>query len=168
MDLESPEKSWRKGLRGEQKVASKLSALQNEWHVLHSVPVGRKGADIDHLVIGLSGIYALNTKNHSSNNVWVNEDEFVVDGKVRDYARSSHIEGARASRILSNACGFRVRVQAVIVVIARRLTLVGQPNNVAVLDRNQLCPWLELQHPSLNEERVEAIYAVARQRTTWA
>ena len=50
------ERRWRRGAEGEEVVARRLAALDSSWHVLHSVPVGNRDSDIDHVVIGPGGV----------------------------------------------------------------------------------------------------------------
>ena len=59
-----------------------------------AVPVGEKGSDIDHVVMGPSGVFTLNTKNHIRSNVWVTENVFMVNGRKTDYFRNSRHEAA--------------------------------------------------------------------------
>ena len=83
------EKHWAVGADGEEEVAWRLRKLGEGWHVIHSVPVGEKGSDIDHVVIGPAGVFTLNTKNHSRNRVTVTERGVYVNGKPTDYLRNS-------------------------------------------------------------------------------
>ena len=48
----SDKRAWRRGAEGEVEVGRQLLKLGAEGKVLHSVPVGGCGTDIDHLVIG--------------------------------------------------------------------------------------------------------------------
>ena len=78
--------AYRKGGKGERLVAKRLAKLGEEWLVLHSIPVGDKGTDIDHLVMGPGGVFSLNTKNHSGQRVWVHTHAFRVNGaRHEDY-----------------------------------------------------------------------------------
>ena len=74
------ERAWRVGADGEVEVAKQLRHLGHSWRVIYAVPVGERGADIDHLVIGPGGVFTLNTKNHRDKNVWVAERSFMVNG----------------------------------------------------------------------------------------
>src|SRR3954453_4275595 len=72
-------RSWHDGACGELLVGQELSLLPPGWHVLHAIPAGSAGADIDHLVIGPPGVFVLNTKRHldaavkvGTQVVWVN------------------------------------------------------------------------------------------------
>jgi nuclease-like protein len=71
------ERDWAVGADGEEEVAWRLRKLGGEWHVIHSVPVGEKGADIDHVVIGPGGVFTLNAKNHSRHRVTVTQGVFT-------------------------------------------------------------------------------------------
>jgi len=62
--------SWYWGVLGERRVAAHLARLGPEWCVLHSIPIGTKGKDIDHLVIGPPGVFAINTKDHRGKRIW--------------------------------------------------------------------------------------------------
>lgn len=48
-------RSWYTGTIGELAVARALGTLPAGWLVLHSVPVGNRGSDIDHVVVAPDG-----------------------------------------------------------------------------------------------------------------
>ena len=167
LQVHSTERAWRVGAEGEEEVARRLGRLREGWRVLHAVPVGEKGSDIDHVVIGPSGVFTLNTKNHIRSNVWVTDTVFMVNGQKREYFRNSRHEAKRASGLLSAACGFEVLVEPIIVVLAARLTVKSQPADVHVVGRKRIRKWLTHQRPTLTPERVEQIYGYARRDLTW-
>lgn len=72
---------WYKGAVGEIIVGKILTRLGPEWTVLHAVPVGAGGTDIDHVLIGPPGVFTLNTKNHSRQQVWVAGRTLMVAGQ---------------------------------------------------------------------------------------
>src|SRR3954464_10379487 len=54
---------WDEGAKGQEEVGLELLRLPaGEWLVLHDIPVGHHGANIDHLVVGPGGVFSLNTK----------------------------------------------------------------------------------------------------------
>jgi hypothetical protein len=71
------------GARGERTVGRQLNrwAARYGWHVLHAVPVGRRGADIDHVVIGPFGVVTVNTK-ATSTAAWVGEYGLPADPRA--------------------------------------------------------------------------------------
>jgi hypothetical protein len=167
LQVHSNERAWRVGAEGEEEVARRLRRLREGWRVLHAVPVGEKDSDIDHVVIGPSGVFTLNTKNHIRGNVWVTDTVFMVNGQKREYFGASRYEAKRASALLSAACGFEVPVEPVIVVMAARLTVKSHPADVHVVGRKRVRKWLTQQRPTLTPERVEQIYRYARRDLTW-
>lgn len=165
--VHTDERAYRVGADGEEEVAWRMRKLGDGWHVLHSVPVGEKDSDIDHVVIGPPGVFTLNTKNHSRKKVWVAENAFMVSGQKTNYLRNSRHEAARASKLLTNACGFDVQVEPIIVVIASELTIKAQPTDVHIVPRKRIGKWLERRPSTLFPASVEAIYEMARRDTTW-
>lgn len=166
--VQTPAAAWAKGSRGERLVGKRLHRLGPEWRVLHSIPVGTKGTDIDHLVIGPGGVFTLNTKNHLGQRVWVHTSVVMVNGQPQPYLRVSEHEARRAGRLLSSACGFPVAVGGVVVVLADSLRFAGHPDRVHLVGRRDVASWLGRRPRVLDTGSVESIYTVARRSTTWA
>ncbi|MFD0688140.1 nuclease-related domain-containing protein [Actinomadura fibrosa] len=159
------------GARGERTVGGRLDrwARRQGWHVLHAVPVGRNGADIDHVLIGPFGVVTVNTKTTRSK-VWVGENGMLVGGTKVDYLRNSRHEAKRARTLLAAACGRHVPVQPVVVFVGAKGFTVrgGGPKDVAVLaDVRALKRWLRRRGRVLTPEMVAAVHAAARRPTTW-
>lgn len=169
LGVKTEERAWRIGADGEEAVAARLGKLDNRWHVLHAVPVGSKGSDIDHVVIGPPGVFTLNAKNHPDANVWVRGETFKVNGQNQPYVRNSRFEAERAARLLSAATGSPVTATAVIVVCGatRGLTIKEQPRDIRVVARRQVARWLRGLPPVLSDEQVDGIYERARRSVTW-
>lgn len=162
--------AWRNGARGEESLAAELwrIARPGHWRYLHSVPVGSRGSDIDHVLIGPAGVFTINTKNHRASNIWVGGDTFMVNGKRQPYIRNSRHEAQRASRLLTKACGYPVPAKGVIAVIdPRDITIKGEANDVAATTRVQLSRWLARQPQTLDAAQVDAIFTAARRSSTW-
>ena len=167
LGVHTDERAYRVGADGEEEVAWRMRKLGDGWHVIHSVPVGEKGSDIDHVVIGPAGVFTLNTKNHSRKKVWIAEKAFMVSGQKTNYLRNSRHEASRASKLLTAACGYDVPVEPIIVVIAAELTIKAQPTDVHVIARKRIGKWLQRRPSTLGPSSVEAIYNMARRDTTW-
>lgn len=167
--LDTPDRSWARGAAGEREVGHRLEQLRAQgWYVLHSVPIGTRGADIDHLLIGPGGVFCINTKNHSRASVWVSENVIMVNGMKQPYLRNSRTERDRVSRFLTRATGWEVKVQPVIIVMARRYTERSRPRDVWIVGRRHT-PQAFRNLPAIYSfEAVETIYRVARDSATWA
>ena len=136
-------RSWYLGAVGEMRVARALAKLGPEWHVLHSIPVGTRGSDIDHLVVGPGGVFTLNTKNHAGKDVWVAGSVLMVNGQHQKYLRNSAHEAKRAAALLTRAVGREVPVRAAVVLVApRRVTVRRFAEGAAVVTDSQLRRWL--------------------------
>ncbi|WDF34059.1 nuclease-related domain-containing protein [Arthrobacter agilis] len=160
--------SWYQGALGERVVGRQLAALGPEWKVLHAVPVGEKGADIDHVVIGPTGVFTLNTKHHADQSVWAARGAVLVNGRRQPYIRNAEHEATRAGRLLSAAVCHHVAVQPVIVVVgARRLVVKEKHRSVAVLTSDQLLRALTRRPVVLSPEHISLLAAAAAQPSTW-
>ncbi len=171
-NVHTDERAWRVGADGEEAVGARLEKLRDRgWHLLHSVPVGKKDSDIDHVAIGPGGVFTLNTKNHPGGKIWVAKYQMRVNGHVVPYLRNASHEAARASKLLTAAAGFDVSVRSCVVVLTGTMIpevkIKQMPDDVMVLDRMDVPRWFKKGKPVLTPEQVDAIYAVARRSDTW-
>lgn len=161
------DRMWSQGAAGEERVAQRLARLpQPPWTVLHDLPIGAKGANIDHLVIGPGGVYTINTKNLSGR-IWVGGGTFMQNGQRRPYIPAASREAARAGGCLSKAVGFEVSVMGLLVVMADEFTVKRQPDDVRVLTRRQVTRWILGRSTVLGQHHLDGLVHVARQRSTW-
>lgn len=160
------ERHWTKGANGEAQVAAALRQLPPGWWVLHDIPVGDRGANIDHIVIGSGGVFTLNTKNLSGS-VWVASKALLVSGQKTDYLRKAEWEAQRAGRLLTKRSGLTVTPQAVLVILARQVTVKEQPERVSVVSARKLSRWLALKPAQLSPAEVVEIMATADDPATW-
>ena len=172
-DVKTDERAWRIGAKGERTVGERLEKLITDgWYVLHSVPVGTRGSDIDHVVIGPAGVYTINTKNHPGKRIQVSPHQIRVDGYRVEYLRNSRFEADRARKLLTAALGWEPPVRAALVLLTG--TLIpdvaiedGGPDDVLILDRTDI-PRVFKRAPSrLVPQQVSELFEVARRSTTW-
>jgi hypothetical protein len=171
LGVHTDERAWRLGAEGETKVGAQFGKLLKKdprWQVIHSIPVGTRGSDIDHLIVGPGGVFTANTKNHPKAKIWVGGDTVMVNGQRQPYVRNARHEAARASKLLSQACGWQVRVEGfVIVVNADDLKIETPPADVHVMWRRQAVRWLRRRDEVLDQASLESIFEAARRSTTW-
>lgn len=68
-------------------VGESLARLTSRgWKVLHAIQ-WPSGADIDHLVIGPSGVFTVNAKHHAGARVWVADHMIRVNNRSTDHLR---------------------------------------------------------------------------------
>lgn len=166
--LSDQSRAWYLGALGELDVARRLGSLGEGWAVLHSLPIGTRGSDIDHVVVGAAGVFTINTKARPDARVWVGSRRLLVNGQATDYLRNSRYEATRTQRLLSAAGAIDVPVAGVIAIVgARQVTVREQPSDVTVLDAARLTRWLEKQQPRLDQAQASAVSALVRSATTW-
>ncbi|WP_207949860.1 NERD domain-containing protein [Nocardioides ochotonae] len=171
LGVHTDERAWRIGADGEEKVAAELAKVARKdprWRFLHAIPVGSRGSDIDHLVIGPGGVFTANAKHHPGAKIWVGGSTFMVNGVKQPYVRNARHEAQRAAKLLAEACGFPVHVEGLIVAVnADDVTIKSQPEGVSVVPRMRVAKWLLRHGPIHSPETIDAIYEVARRSTTW-
>ena len=64
---------WGRGADGQRATAAALSALPATCHFFHGLPIGRGGDEVDHLIIGPTGVWVVNSS-HWTGRVTVTPD----------------------------------------------------------------------------------------------
>jgi hypothetical protein len=170
--IHTEERAWRTGAAGELAVARELTRLGPDWRVLHAVPVGRRGSDIDHVVIGPGGVFTINAKHHARARIWVGGDTFMINGTRVPYVRNSRHEATRAASLLTAAAGRPVAVTGIIAVVGRKraITIRQQPadRRVRVIAHKNLRGRILASSIVLDADAIEQLHTLARRSTTWA
>ncbi|MET3982425.1 hypothetical protein ABIC27_000262 [Streptomyces sp. PvR034] len=137
------------------------------WRVLHGIEKGN-GGDIDHLLIGLGGVFSINTKNHPGASVWVGDSMAKVNGgKPHPYAAASQSEAAFVQRVLGRYCPFDVPVEPVLVFVGiTSLDRAATQHTVRIYQDRDVAALGPLTG-KLTPEQVQQVYAVARHRRVW-
>ena len=161
------ERSWRRGASGERVVGWLLDRLPDGWHVFHDIPVGTRGANIDHVVVGPAGVFTINTKNLRGK-ASVAPRTLRVNGYRTDHLPKAVREAARASKLLSKALGRNVDVRAVLALIVDELEIRAQPADAFVGTPRGVKRWLLGLPPSLTHREVIEICGAAARPSAWA
>ena len=166
--LTSNARPWYRGALGELAVGRVLAKLGPQWHVLHAVPVGEGDTDIDHVVIGPGGVFTLNSKNHSGQNVWVAGRTFLVAGQKQPHIPKAEAEAQRAGKLLGRALASSVRVTPMLVVVdPKKITVRERPAQVVVVTASEVVSWLRRQPKVLSTDQVDQLAAAATRPGTW-
>jgi hypothetical protein len=160
------ERAWRKGAHGEQWIGWLLRRLPEGWFHFDDVPIGERGANVDHVVVGPSGLFTINTKNLSGK-VWVGPRTLLHDGYRTDYLPKAAAEARAASRRLSSAVGRRIDARAIIAIIADDVVVKQQPPDVRVVRPGGLKGWLVGLPLVLTPADVRDVAAAAAKPETW-
>ncbi len=106
-------KAFLKGARGEEVVARELALLPSGYNVFHgvSLPGGRKSEDIDHVVVGRNGIFAIETKSWSGE-ITLCEGEIRYNDEIPDRPPIEQVR--HAAEVLQRAIREKTGLEAVV------------------------------------------------------
>ena len=172
-DAKTDERAWRVGAVGEERVGERLEPLRElGWRVLHSIPVGSRGSDIDHLLIGPGGVFTINTKYHPGARIWVSPRQLRVNGQPVPYLRNSRFEAARAGDLLAARVGWPVIARGALVLLTGRFSSDvtikgGEPEGVWILGRADVPRRFARSTAILSTDEVDELFAAARKPDTW-
>ena len=159
---------WYRGALGEMAVGRILATLPPEWTVFHALPIGKKGADIDHLVIGPGGIVTINTKNHSGKSVWVAGQTLLVSGQKQQHIPKADFEATRVTKLLSERMPLLPPAQPVLAILdPKSLSVKAKPEHTTVLSAARLRRWLVKRPVELTNEQLAELVMIIDDPVTW-
>jgi hypothetical protein len=168
--LHEDARPWLIGALGEIEVGRMLAQLGPKWFVRHSVPIGSGTTDVDHLIIGPAGVFAINTKHHQGANVWVGDFVVGVGARNEKYFNAARGEGLNVARRLASRVNFAVPVHPVIAILNAQSFVDRRDlgaRAVTVVEAKNLVSWLERQPEQLSETKVSLLMLAAEEPETW-
>jgi len=160
--------SWYTGARGERAVADQLASLPRGWAVFHSLPVGDGHGDIDHVVVGPSGVYTINTKHHSGKRIWVAGRTVMVDGQRVPYVPGAEAEARYVAAVLQRAGVPLPSISPLLVFVdPQNIDIRRSPALVDILSARRLVRRLVRRPEVLSPETVALISGVFDDPRSW-
>jgi len=154
--------------RAEIVVGRALARLPSDWIVFHSLPVGDSGTDVDHLVIGPAGVFALRAERHARQSVQVVGRSVHVGARTIPHVREAEYEALGLTSLLARRMPMTAAVHGVVVLVdARRVTVQAQPDRVTVVAAVDLCALLLSLPPLLEPLDREEIAALVEDPELW-
>ena len=147
-----------------------LSELGPEWFVRHSVPIGAGTKDVDHLVIGPGGVFAINTKHHAGAKVWVVDYALGINNSKTRHLADGRRDALEVAKRLSARAEFPVPVRPVIALVDPQSVndkRAPYSRPVAVLDARRLVAWLKTQPQQLSDTKLALLKLAAEEPKTW-
>ncbi|MGV9387240.1 nuclease-related domain-containing protein [Nonomuraea sp. NPDC003707] len=158
--------AWRKGAAGERATARRLRSLELAGYtVLHDRALPRSRANIDHLVIGPTGVFVVDSKKwHRRTSIRPGSGTLWVGSTPIDKVIGPVVFEARAaSDALSRATGQPVKAVPVIAVHGARLPRWGAINaqGTSILRASRLHGWITHRPRQYTAGQVAALTAAA-------
>ncbi|MEE2051793.1 nuclease-related domain-containing protein [Nocardiopsis tropica] len=163
---------WRMGAVGERRTGRRLDSLRRRgWVVFHDLSLPGSRANVDHLIIGTSGVYLVDSKYRRGAVRFGGRRGWIRIGKTGGplLVRSAKYEADAVSRVLSSALGRRVDVTAVLAVHVPRSRFPGwrefSASGVPIMAASAVVPWLRARHALVfSSSEVARVAEVVRER----
>lgn len=160
--------SWHLGVAGEHIVGQELALLPQGWHVLHAVPAGSRGADIDHLVIGPGGVFVLNTKHHAARSISVGTHVVWINGHpTNNYQRDLVSRCDQVRQVLGQSDDQSIPVYPMLVFVRPTSITLRGTQHVHSVNSMALVAWLISRPRVLEPEAVQDLVRKAESPSTW-
>jgi hypothetical protein len=166
LGVRTDDRTSQEGAAGERGAGWWLGRLPEGWFVFHDLPVGHRGANIDHLVIGPGGVFTVNTK-YLFGEIVVYQRSITHEGSRTDYLSKASAEARRAASLLSAAIDRTVQVRGVLAILADEWTIVDEPRDVLVRGPRGAKNLMLNQPPALRPSDVLVLAVAASKPSTW-
>jgi hypothetical protein len=160
------------GCEAEVAVGQELNELlRHGFRVFHDFPVGQREFNVDHVLVGPTGVFAIETTGRSMPKPGAAGWEVTYDGKAlqfpgwreADPIRQAETAGAWLQVWLSNAVGERVKVQPVVVLPGWQVKRTGA-EEIPVLASEQIPSYFTSAYRVLDAKLVQQIALQLEQR----
>jgi hypothetical protein len=136
---------WLRGAEGEEAVGAILESLAAEgWHVIHDVSFGR--GNIDHVVVGPGGVFAVETKSHAGR---ISLERLGPKMLSQAYAEKKTLEE-------------RLGVEVQPLLVFSRAYLIERPSairqGVTVMTARGLSHYFSRRRPTMSAEQARQVY----------
>ncbi|GAA3802440.1 hypothetical protein GCM10022242_01810 [Nocardioides panacisoli] len=140
---------YERGAEGERATAAVLGELPPaDWTVFHDIRwPGRRFANVDHVVVGPPGVFAIDSKNWSGR-LDVQDDTLRQDGRRRDSTVAGATQGAIAIGQMTRSVPPRLVVP--VLCFVRDAEVTGSAKGVLLCSTSNLVEMLSTREPQLN------------------
>ncbi|MBB6475264.1 nuclease-related domain-containing protein [Sphaerisporangium rubeum] len=157
---------WRRASVAERRTEAQLKKLErNGYLTLHARAIPGSDAQIDHLVIGPTGVYAVDSEKWDKRlPVRVQSHRKLFHGPFNQKPRldEARWEASQASELISKALGHEVSVVPSLAIYGPAIPWkILNIREVDVFDGGRVRRWITNRERSLTPEEIEDIYAVA-------
>ncbi|WP_240506823.1 nuclease-related domain-containing protein [Thermoactinospora rubra] len=160
--------AWRRSSVAERRTEAQLRKLErNGYRTLHARAIPGSEAQIDHLVIGPTGVYAVDSEKWDKRlpvRVQMGKNLFHGPFTMKERLTEARWEATQASELISKAYGRRVTV-------VPSLAIYGPPvpwkimtiRGVDVYEGHRARRWITKRDRALTKEEIDRLYEIASQ-----
>jgi hypothetical protein len=161
------EHASRQRANGERSAGLVIGRLPDAWHVFRDVPVGARGANIDHVVVGPAGTFTL-TAADLTGKVWVGARSVRHNGHPTNFLSKAACDATHVSAFLSSVVGRPIDVRGVLAILADEWTIDEEPDAVHVGSPRGVKDWMVRLPVALSPLEIHEIAAVTNTSSTWS
>jgi hypothetical protein len=161
------EHSSRRRANGERSAGLVIGRLPDAWHVSRNVPMGERGANIDHVVVGPAGTFALSARDLTGK-VWVGARSVRHNGHPTDFLSKAVRDANHLSEFLSSVVGRPIEVRGVLAILADEWTIEEEPVDVHIGSPRGVKDWMLRLPVALARHEVIEIAAAASASSRWS
>ncbi|MEV0588491.1 nuclease-related domain-containing protein [Nonomuraea sp. NPDC050310] len=160
--------AWRRSSVAERRTEAQLRKLERSgYRTLHARAIPGTEAQIDHLVIGPTGVYAVDSEKWDKRlpiRVQMGKKLFHGPFDKKDRLKEAHMEAAEASKHISELYGKQIAV-------VPSLAIYGPPvpwkimniRGVDVYEGGRARKWISKRDKALTQEEIDRLYEIAAQ-----
>jgi hypothetical protein len=155
--------AWRRGAQGEQRTARLLAPLERHgYQVFHDLAVPGSAANVDHLVVGPTGVYVIDSKRYSGQLRYSGGHLWRGSRSLDRTLETLWWEATQVAETL--AFGPDLRIYPVLCVHVARLPWLRElvVDGIPVLDAAALRPALQVTRQALTSEQVALVASQVR------
>ncbi len=155
--------SFRSGIRGEKAVVDTLGVLDDSYCMINDIMLGDTGGNIDHVLVGRNGVFAIETKNYTGS-VRCSGDYWSKRGArrwydIRSISKQATINAVRLKRLISRQTAWEGFVEAICVFTDPSVVLQLKRPTLTVLRVWNVADFIREARPSqgLSDSQVDVI-----------
>ncbi|MDG3547092.1 nuclease-related domain-containing protein [Methanobacterium formicicum] len=158
----SKRRIWSKGAKGEKIVAKKLKKLPKKYTAIRDVKIPNLGGDIDHVVVGPTGIYVIETKNYKPTYIPDEDCWYHTSGRKspQNPAKQVKLQASKLNDFLVRKLGKKIKkvtINPVISPINHNLILKKDIKSYEIVFPEDLVSYLSHRRKILSSKEVKEI-----------
>jgi hypothetical protein len=161
------ERESRRAEAAHDRLARRMTALGEDWHVLDLKQA--TGTDRDSfLAVGPGGVFAVTVKDHGRSRVAFAGDVVQIDGRRPKYVEEARVNARVAAEALTRTAGVSIPVMPVLAFAGSgKISFYGVPKRCLVTSYQDLARVLNARGNRLAAETVDKVFALAMLPQTW-
>ncbi len=141
--------NWVKGAEGERVVSEYLNDLPQDYYILNDVTIPGIYGNIDHVVVGPTGIFVIETKNFSGSHT-IDGDDWLYGSEHKAKEAYSHpgeqikVNSSAMVNFLSSEglTSIRTSTHAIVAFINPNLTIRNKPKHYDIMHPSNICNFI--------------------------